>query len=224
MRRPSRQVVTDGTYEALKRMIMDHEVEPGERLNMEELARQLDVSATPVREALARLESDGLATRRALSGYAVAPFLDAHSLGDLFEIRQLLEPHSAMKAAELADDEQVARLDVMVAVMQADEMGADYKKYRGFAAHDTEFHALIAQMSGNPILEHTLNGLHYHWHLYRLHFAPNVGMVTIAEHARIAAAIRHRDPSRADSAMREHLTRSQERLIRIVRELPANRS
>ncbi len=97
VQRPGRQIVTDGAYEALQRMIMDHEVEPGERLNMEELARQLDVSATPDREALARLESDGLVTRRALSGYAVAPFLTSDSLGYLFEIRHLLEPPAAAR-------------------------------------------------------------------------------------------------------------------------------
>jgi DNA-binding GntR family transcriptional regulator len=219
VQRPGRQIVTDGAYEALKRMIMDHHVEPGERLNMEELARQLDVSATPVREALARLESDGLVTRRALSGYAVAPFLDSDSLGYLFEIRHLLEPHAATKAARLASDDDLANLEQMVALMQADPMGADYDQYRGFAAHDTEFHALVARMSGNPVLGQTLSGLHFHWHLYRLHFETDVGVDTVAEHARIAAAIRARDAAGAAAAMREHLARSQERLVPAVQQI-----
>lgn len=219
VQRPGRQIVTDGAYEALKRMIMDHEVEPGERLNMEELARQLDVSATPVREALARLESDGLVTRRALSGYAVAPFLTSDSLGYLFEIRHLLEPHAATKAAKLASDEDLAALEKMVALMQADDMGADYDEYRTFAAHDTEFHALVARMSGNPVLEETLSGLHFHWHLYRLRFGTDVGVDTVAEHARIASAVRQRDPAAAAEAMRDHLARSEERLVPVVKEI-----
>ena len=218
MRRPGRQIVTEGAYEALKGMIMNHQVEPGERLNMEELARQLDVSATPVREALARLESDGLVARRALSGYAVAPFLDLASLGHLFEVRHLLEPHAARRAATLATDEEVAGLRRMVALMQTDDIGANYDEYRGFASHDTEFHALVARLSRNPVLEERLGGLHFHWHLYRLHFATSVGVDTIAEHARIVSAIVERAPDAAAEAMEDHLARSQERLIPAVRE------
>jgi DNA-binding GntR family transcriptional regulator len=216
VQRPGRQIVTDGAYEALKRMIMDHEVDPGERLNMEELARQLDVSATPVREALARLESDGLVTRRALSGYAVAPFLTSEALEYLFEIRHLLEPHAAAKAAKLASGEDLECLGQVVALMEADGTGDEYDEYRAFAAHDTEFHALVARMSGNPVLEETLGGLHVHWHLYRLRFGTDVGVDTVAEHARIASAIRHHDPAAATAAMHDHLVRSQERLVPAV--------
>ncbi|MEU4184036.1 GntR family transcriptional regulator, partial [Micrococcus luteus] len=70
--RPSRQILTDGAYETIKELVMDNQLEPGERINIEELARQLEISTTPVREALARLESDGLVHKRPLTGYAVA--------------------------------------------------------------------------------------------------------------------------------------------------------
>jgi DNA-binding GntR family transcriptional regulator len=215
---PSRQILTDGAYEAIKELIMDHQLEPGERVNIEELARQLEISPTPVREALARLESDGLVTKRALSGYAATPLLDMASLGHLFEIRHLLEPHAAAKAATHASDEEIASLREMVALMQTDDIGDTYGHYRAFAAHDTEFHALIARSSGNPVLEETLAGLHFHWHLYRLRFEPEVGVDTIAEHASIASAIVARDPSLAAEAMRAHLRSSEERLLPVAKE------
>jgi DNA-binding GntR family transcriptional regulator len=219
--RPSRQILTDGAYETVKELIMDNQLEPGERINIEELARQLEISTTPVREALARLESDGLVRKRALTGYAAAPLLNLASLGHLFEIRRLLEPHAAAKAAKLATDTEIANLREMVALMRADDIGDDYSHYRTFAAHDTEFHALVARYSGNPVLEQTLAGLHFHWHLYRLRFEPEVGVDTIAEHANIATAIADRDPTAAGEAMRAHLQTSEERLLPVAqREAP----
>src|SRR3954452_141794 len=86
-----REVLADGVYEAIKSLIMDRRIEPGAKINMDALARDLDVSPTPVREALARLEADGLVTKRALVGYTTAPMLDATGLEELFELRQLLE-------------------------------------------------------------------------------------------------------------------------------------
>jgi DNA-binding GntR family transcriptional regulator len=214
--RPSRQILTDGAYETIKELVMDNQLEPGERMNIEELARQLEISTTPVREALARLESDGLVRKRPLTGYAVAPLLDLASLGHLFEIRHLLEPHAAGKAAKLATDTELANLREMVELMRADDIGDDYGHYRAFAAHDTEFHALIARYSGNPVLEQTLAGLHFQWHLYRLRFEPEVGLDTIAEHASIATAIVQRDTTAAAEAMREHLRQSEKRLLPVA--------
>lgn len=195
---------------------MDNQLEPGERINIEELARQLEISATPVREALARLESDGLVRKRAMTGYEAAPLHDLAALGHLFEIRRLLEPYAAAKAAKLATDTEIANLREMVELMRADDIGDAYGHYRAFAAHDTEFHALIARYSGNPVLEETLDGLHFHWHLYRLRFEPEVGVDTIAEHASIATAIVHRDAEAAGEAMREHLRLSEERLLPVA--------
>ena len=71
-RLPQRQVLTDEVYETLKGMIMDSEIAAGARVNIDALARELRVSQTPIRESLARLESDGLVTKAALRGYSVS--------------------------------------------------------------------------------------------------------------------------------------------------------
>lgn len=216
VQRPSRQILADGAYEALKEMVMDHRVDPGERLNIEELARQLGVSPTPVREALARLESDGLATKRALSGYAAAPVLDTAALADLFEIRHLLEPRAASRCAEFATETDIASLRSVAAKMHVDDMGETYEQYRTFATHDAQFHDLIATYSRNPVLARVLSGLRFHWHLYRLRFATEVGVDTIAEHERIVDAIQQHDVAGANRAMEAHLIASQNRLIPAV--------
>ena len=65
---PRRSVLSDDIYEMIKAMIFDHEIAPGAKVNIDALAVQLDVSQTPVREALARLESDGLIAKEPLKG------------------------------------------------------------------------------------------------------------------------------------------------------------
>src|SRR5437879_675475 len=72
---PQRQVLADSVYEAVKAMIMDHQIQPGERVGIDALARALQVSPTPVREALARLTADGLVTKRSLAGYRATELL-----------------------------------------------------------------------------------------------------------------------------------------------------
>jgi len=70
---PSRQTLSDSVYEAVTELIMDQHIAAGARVNIDMVARQLNVSPTPVREALARLEMDGLVTKEPLRGYTVTP-------------------------------------------------------------------------------------------------------------------------------------------------------
>ena len=67
-RTPRRSVLSDEIYDMIKAMIFNHEIEPGSRVNIDALSFQLEVSQTPVREALARLESDGLIAKEPLKG------------------------------------------------------------------------------------------------------------------------------------------------------------
>jgi DNA-binding GntR family transcriptional regulator len=66
---PRRSVLSDDVYDMIKTMIFDHEIAPGSRVNIDAISLQLEVSQTPVREALARLESDGLIEKVPLKGY-----------------------------------------------------------------------------------------------------------------------------------------------------------
>ena len=74
-RLPRRNVLADDVYELVKAMVMDHVIRPGARVSIDGLARELAVSPTPVREALARLESDGLVLKEPLKGYRATPLL-----------------------------------------------------------------------------------------------------------------------------------------------------
>jgi DNA-binding GntR family transcriptional regulator len=92
---PQRQILSNDVYEVIKAQIMDHAIAPGARMSIESLARDLQVSQTPIREALARLESDGLVTKAPLRGYSATPLLTPDEMDDLYVLRSLIEPWSA---------------------------------------------------------------------------------------------------------------------------------
>src|SRR5688572_31927830 len=101
------QGIVDEVFELIRDDIMSLRIPPDTRISIDELARQLGVSQTPIREALSRLEATGLVTKRHFVGYYCAPQLDRRQLDELYEMRTLLEPFAARCAAERMDDAQL---------------------------------------------------------------------------------------------------------------------
>ncbi|HVK22399.1 MAG TPA: GntR family transcriptional regulator [Actinokineospora sp.] len=209
---PRRQVLTDTVYDMIHHRLVEHEIEPGSKVNINALAVDLDVSPTPVREALARLEADGLVLKRSLAGYTAAPLLSGAGFDDLFEMRLLLEPAAASRAATKVTAADLADLDEQLAAMRAASPDAGQPVLRSFLKHDELFHARIATASGNLLMADTLRRLHSHAHLYRLYFRDGIAEATCQEHQRVIDALRDRDPDTAAAAMRSHLRRAKDRL------------
>jgi DNA-binding GntR family transcriptional regulator len=202
-----RSTLGDDVYEAVKAVVMDHTLAPGERVNIDALARDLGVSSTPVREALARLESDGLVRKRPLVGYTVSPLLTRDEFNDLFDIRLVLEGAAArwaaVRAAQDARDAIVAEAAVSVTIGAGDRDG--YRSHAEFTARDARFHDLVALAGANQLLHDSIGRLHAHLHIHRLYFPYAATGTTGQEHRRIAAAIRATDPDGAEAAMRAHI-------------------
>ncbi|MFJ5261829.1 GntR family transcriptional regulator [Streptomyces sp. NPDC088387] len=209
---PVRQALSDSVYERIKAMVMDHEIAPGARAGIEALARTLKVSPTPVREALARLESDGLVVKRALSGYRATELLTPQGLEELYEMRLLLEPRAAALAAGNATEAQLDGLERIVEEMQSHPSpNGRYASYRDFAALDQRFHEAIGRAAHRPLLADAVERLHAHLHIFRLSTVVVAVGPTVAEHERILRAVLRRNAERAAEAMTDHLTRSMER-------------
>jgi DNA-binding GntR family transcriptional regulator len=210
--RPRRLTLTDDVYESVKALIMDHVIAPGAKVTIDVLARSLDVSPTPVREALARLESDGLVIKRAMQGYTTSPLLTRAQFEELFELRLLLEPAGAALAAERASREAVELVRTEANQVLPVSGGAmTYEEYKAFSAADAKFHDAVAAASGNTMLRESLTRLHCHLHLNRLHYPSAKAGRTFPEHRKIATAIAASRPEAAAEAMREHLVRSRDR-------------
>lgn len=221
---PSRQMLADTVYDVVKQQIMDLKLAPSTRLNIDQLARELEVSNTPLREALTRLEAEGLVVRRSLQGFTVAPLPDLRDVDELFELRLMLEPGAARLASKRVGSEDLALLSSSVERMvelagDASETG-HYRRHRSLVSADAYFHDFIAEASGSKLLRRTVSGLHAHTTHYRAYFkagyAPEGGD-TAEEHAAIVEALAQRSPNQAARAMREHIRRSHERLRRVYR-------
>lgn len=211
--RPSRQVLTDGVYEQVRALIMNHGIAPGARANIEELARELDVSGTPVREALARLESEGLVSRLPLRGYRVTELLTRKEVEDIYGLRLLLEPPSAAAAARAMTPAFAAALAEELATCPSAPAGSTYDGYKALTAHDARLHELILHIAGNEAVEQAFSRTHCHLHFFRLSYNRPFGEQTIVEHRRIVAALAKGNPSKAHDAMTRHLTTARDRIL-----------
>jgi DNA-binding GntR family transcriptional regulator len=216
VRLPQRQLLADDVYETVKGLLMDHSIAPGTRLSIDGLARELRVSQTPIRETLARLESEGLVTKEPLRGYSATDLLTSAALHDLYELRMLLEPWVAARAAERATEHDVERLEAELATCPVAPAGTGYNDYRLISAHDARFHDLLAEIAGNGHVRTAFTRTHAHLHLFRLSYGPAFGSEALREHREVVRAIAARSPARAEREMRAHLEAARERLLPAV--------
>lgn len=230
--RPLRMVLSDETYETIRSMVLTHEIAPGERINIDALARELQVSQTPVREALARLESEDLVIKEPLKGYAATQLLSVKQLDDLFQFRSIIEPWAASSAAMHRDEADIEALNQELAAGRAaGELGPE-AAYAAMSEHDARFHELIAGISGSDFVRDAFVRTHCHLHLFRLYqvlqsymrdnreeaelvgeifklyYQPAGGFLAFHEHEAIARAIIEGDAEKASVLMRQHIESS----------------
>ena len=208
-----RSTLGDDVYESLKMLIMEHTLAPQDRVNIDAIARELQVSPTPVREALARLESEGLVRKRPLAGYTVSPLLNRHEFNDMFDMRMVLEGAAARWAAQRADPDarRAITAEAHTTVDLGDPDADGHRSHTTFTALDARFHNLIAECAQNPLLQDGITRLHAHLHIHRLYFPYAQTGTTGEEHRRIAANIAAGDADAAETAMCAHLSAARAR-------------
>jgi DNA-binding GntR family transcriptional regulator len=214
---PARSALTDRVYELLRTRIIDLVLEPGARLNADRLGADMDVSPTPVREALNRLAAEGLVTVAPYRGFRVSPLLSRSDLAQLLRARQVIECAAVELAATHRDKLVLQELAALVTRM--DELTrATPLDVKAFNSADAAFHRLAVAASGNRFLLQALHSLHVHVQLARHYQGRSVDEAERAndEHRDLVAAIAAGDDERACQAAREHidgvLTRLQTRL------------
>jgi len=212
-RPPVGPTLVEWAYEHLLSMLMSVQIKPGERIAIDTVARQLGISQTPVREALSQLEAEKLVYKMHNVGYRASPQMTAQEVQDLYDLRLLIEPYAAARAAERMDDEALATLRKIDADMHA-AVGKDDASLARFAEADAQLHRLICTGSGNRLIVETIERLHAHLQIFRSRYSTNAPEQAASEHERIVAALMARDSAAAENAVREHLERSKERMDR----------
>lgn len=193
----------DVVFNTLRQAILKGELEPGERLMEIQLAERLGVSRTPIREAIRKLELEGLVLMIPRKGAEVAK-ISEKSLRDVLEVRRSLEELAIELACQRMSEEDIQQLeqaqnDFKKAIDEGDTMK--------IAETDEHYHDIIYYGTGNVRLVQILNNLREQMYRYRLEYIKDADkhQVLRLEHDQILQAIRGRKVAQAKEVMREHI-------------------
>jgi DNA-binding GntR family transcriptional regulator len=203
--------LTDRVHEKLKELILDQKLGPGTSLNIDKLCRELDVSSSPLREALARLSAERLVRFEPFIGYAVAEVPDRRYYLELMDVRLLLECRAARIGAENKNPCSLTAMEQAVRAMEKLPCGSHYREYRVFNSWDAKFHRALMESAGNRPLLEAYNSLHVHLHIARLYMKSGGfdAPTAVSDHRRIMEAVKNADPDAAEEAVRHHLANIQ---------------
>lgn len=210
-----RRSLSSWVAEVLRRAILDGYFEPGEKLDQDGIAEELRVSRTPLREAIAALESEGLLESRPHRGVFVNE-ISRKDIREVFAVRALLEAEVARQAASAVPDSVLDRLET--SLKEAQKAYADGNHVAQFEA-DRNFHETLREFTENRLLAEVLEGVNNRINAVR-RFAqtkpgPHIDEFS-REHLAILEALRDRDPQSAARLMRLHLENSSRRVEELV--------
>lgn len=191
-------------YEALRDAILAGRLAGGERLVEAEIARQMTISRGPVREAIRKLEQDGLVQYQPRRG-AVVVTLTAAEVRDAYYLRAHLEAYAIRLATERATVRDFAALEGLIDRMHE---CAEREDRAMLLAADVEFHARLCELSGSKLVQRLWDSLNPHcWTVLTTLRATEYRLPEIAErHRPVVEALRARDADQADVAIRRHIT------------------
>lgn len=196
----------DQAYEAIREGILGGRYPAGDRLREEELAEEVGVSRTPVREALRRLDGEGLVEFVPNRGAHVAAWSDG-DLDEIFDLRAVLEGFAARLAARRAKPEHLARLRDLADRMDALAGGRSRDRFDRISELNNEFHATIVEAGGNRKLGGLIAGLvqiplvH---RTFRRYDAEDLAR-SMGHHRELITALEHGDVNWAGTVMRSHI-------------------
>jgi DNA-binding GntR family transcriptional regulator len=212
-RLPARALQGQSAYDRLFEEIRSGALKPGARLTETELAERLEVSRTPVREAIRRLESEGLVDHQPRTG-AVVRTLDYPEIMELYEMRTVLEGTAARLAARAASAVELEELQSI-----NDEMAETTGDTAALVRLNRQFHARLMDAARNRFLLRSMASVEN----TLLILGPSSmesserAREAVGEHQHVVDALTNRDGERAEQAMRRHMERAQLRRLRILR-------
>ncbi|MGZ8209423.1 MAG: GntR family transcriptional regulator [Burkholderiales bacterium] len=201
-------------YEHVKTMAMTFEIRPGERVNEVEIARSLNVSRTPLREALNRLLMEGFLTRAPNRGFIGRP-LDAKQVFDLYELRRALEGSIVAIACERATDEELLELERFV---KASKDRPEDTNASALLALDEQFHERIARLTRNEEMVRSVRSINARIHYFRwIDMRNGRRRHTQQEHLRIVKALESRNAAAVTKLMSSHISQRLDRIVDVIR-------
>ncbi len=205
--------LTERVYQALRDEILSGKYQDGEALTELGIAKELNVSRTPVREALRQLELEELVEMRPNRGAAVKG-ISMEDIQDIYEIRAMIESLAAARAAVRASEEDFLQLEETLDLTQ---FYLERENQERLLAMDGRFHQQLYDICGSRMLRRILKDLHNYVGQSRGASLKTEGRAqeSIHEHRLILEAMRSRDPEAAKARMAEHVRNTQANILRI---------
>ncbi|RLA96377.1 MAG: GntR family transcriptional regulator [Deltaproteobacteria bacterium] len=202
-------------YRRLRGAIQRGEFDPGTRLVEQRLAEELGVSRTPVREALYRLEREGLVTKVPHKGIVVRE-QDPEELKEVLELRGLLEGYAAALAAKKGDEEL---FDELEEILKRSEEALEKNDIDELVKLNTQFHETLYRRCGNHKLLELIKDLRDQFFRFRTSILRIKGMprVSIEDHYKMLELMRKGESQAVEKLVREHIGRGKERLLREIK-------
>lgn len=196
--------LSEDAYYYVKNMLLDGErYSPGDKISVEELSRELGVSRTPLWGAVNRLEAEGVVDIVPRQGVYLIKFDPAKAL-EVYIAREALEGMAARLAAKRISEREINTLKRSVDRQREALRNSDVSKY---LSETMRFHQLIAEYSGNKVLEKLLNSIYVQMQAMRtrIHSMPTNLPQSCDDHDALIKALVDRDPDRAEIAARKHI-------------------
>lgn len=201
----------DVVFNTLRRAILKGELKPGERLMEIALADKLGVSRTPIREAIRKLELEGLVVMAPRKGAKVASITE-RDLNDVLEVRKGMEVLAISLACKRITGEELEKLET---IEQSFQKLIESGNLTELAEMDVKFHDTIYQATNNQRLVQLLNNLREQMYRYRMEYLKDIAVRrTLAEeHKAICRALRERDEQQAEEYVSIHIDNQQKAII-----------
>lgn len=200
---------TDRAYNGIIELVLHHALRPGERTSVSILSKRLGLGRTPVKEAITRLQTEGLLSVAGRSGTMVNR-VDVKQAEQMFALRKVLEDFASEEAVKLAKDDEIAKVKSLAKTMRKQTLDRSdgLRSTADFLRSNLEFHALIVATAGNELLLRLYNQLQMQmqlatylvWHDYDVKAAERRQV----EHEDIADALAARDARKLKALLHAH--------------------
>ncbi len=194
----------DQIYEILRDMILRRDINPGEKIVEDDLSKQIGVSRTPLREALCRLENEGIVNIIPRRGAFVSE-LSKTTIVEVLQIREVLEGLVARLATQNMTKKILGQLRTCLNNIK--DTTDEPKNLIKFTLSDEKFHNLLLTASKNQMLQNFMSNINMHLQFIRIRTVviPNRAKKTVNEHFLILDAIEEKDVDKAEELMRQHI-------------------
>ena len=215
-KRKKKRLLREQVYGGIKNAIISGEFEPGKRLIEERLAEDMKTSRTPVREAIQKLEKEGLIQRLSRGGFSVKGVTE-EEVEEVFGLREVLEGYAAYLATARMDESELKTLEHIISLQEACLQDMDVDE---FIRLDGEFHDKLYQAAKNNRLYVLLNDLRDYMYRYRvilLRYGRKAA-AAVQDHRGMLASVKAKNARQAEKLVRKHMARGKNLIKKKIRQ------